>query len=81
MLPHDQSQDRAVDHPVSVADHETDAKCEIEALEYLNHPHQDHGKPDQATDNPHRRVKCPSTRGPLLMFGSIGPLSFEARYI
>jgi hypothetical protein len=30
----DQSQDRAVDRPVSIADHETDAKCQIEALEH-----------------------------------------------
>src|ERR1700675_70289 len=47
---------------MSVADHETDAKREVEALENPDHPHQDHHNADQAADNPHRHVECLSHR-------------------
>lgn len=54
----DQRQDRAVDRPVIVTDHEADAEGQVHALEHPDRPRQDHQDADQAADDPHHDIKC-----------------------
>src|ERR1019366_1979357 len=54
----DQRQDRAVDGPVKVADHEADSAGQVQALEDPDGPHADHRNADQAADNPHYYIEC-----------------------
>src|ERR1700685_4387018 len=54
----DQRQDRAVNRPMIIADHEADAEGQVEALENPDSPHADHRKADQGADNPHCCIEC-----------------------
>src|ERR1039458_849810 len=54
----DQRQDRAVNRPMKVADHEADTEGQVEALEDPDGPHADHRNADQAADNPHYYIEC-----------------------
>lgn len=53
----DQREDRAVDRPVKVADHESDAEGQVESLEDPDGAHADHRNTDQAADNPHHYIE------------------------
>jgi hypothetical protein len=53
----DQREDRAVNRPMKVADHEPNAECQIEALENPDRSHANHRSADQAANNPHRNIK------------------------
>lgn len=54
----DQHQNRTVNGPMIVADHEADAKCQVKALEDPDCTHQDHRDADQAADNSHSNIEC-----------------------
>jgi hypothetical protein len=53
----DQRQDGPVYRPVNVTDHESDAECQVEALQDPDDAHEDHRYADQAADDPHHNVE------------------------
>jgi hypothetical protein len=59
----DERENRAINRPVIVADHEADTKGEIEALEDPDDPHQNHHDADQGADDPHHDIECGPHRG------------------
>src|ERR1700691_2690747 len=54
----DQRQDRAVNRPMIIADHEADAEGQVEALKSPDCPHADHRNADQGADNPQCCIEC-----------------------
>jgi hypothetical protein len=53
----DQRKNRAVDRPMKVPDHETDAERQIEALENPNGAHANHRNADEAAGKPHHNIE------------------------